>query len=414
MLTPDAIKKLNQKGRYADSDGLYLQVATGGTKTWIYRYQIQGRRREYGIGSLAKFTLSQARNERNKLRLKVKAGIDPLAEKQENIAAADRAKKEAATKTMTFEVCAEKFITIMEAQWSNRKHRNQWRNTLRDYAYPIIGNLPTCDIETSHVRECLDPIWFTKTETARRLRQRIESVIDYAIASGYRQERNPAIWKGLLDKAYPKPSKVMEVKHEKAGTDKHHSALPYSDIPAFMRELTKQQGVAAKALRFTILTASRTGEVRFATWDELDLERKEWNIPKARMKARKAHRVALSDAAVELLESLPKDTPYVFPGGKIGKPLSENGMAAVLKRMDRQDITVHGFRSTFRDYIGEETGFPHRLAEFALAHGLTDEAEKAYARGDLLKKRFKMMNAWAAYVDSADSNVTHIKREQRA
>jgi integrase len=413
MLTPDEIKN-KQTGRHADSDGLYLQVSASGAKSWLYRYQIEGRRREYGIGSLSKFTLAQARKERDQLRLKVKAGIDPLAEKQKNKAIAERDKKEAANKAMTFEVCAEKFIDIMEAQWSNSKHRDQWRNTLRDYAYPIIGNLPICDIETTHVRECLDPIWFTKTETAKRLRQRIESVIDYAIASGYRQERNPAIWKGLLDKAYPKPSKVMEVKHEKAGTEKHHPALPYGEMPAFMKELIKQQGVAAKALRFTILTASRTGEVRFATWDEFDLEKKEWNIPKLRMKARKPHRVALSDAAVELLKNLPKDTPYVFPGGKIGKPLSENGMAAVLKRMGRKDITVHGFRSTFRDYIGEETGFPHRLAEFALAHGLTDEAEKAYARGDLLKKRFKMMNAWAAYVDSAKGNVTHIKRKQRA
>lgn len=414
MLTPNEVKKLEQKGRYADSDGLYLQVSGSGSKSWMYRYQIEGRRREYGIGSLSKFTLAQARKERDWLRLKVKAGIDPLAEKQKNKAVGEQAKREAANKAMTFEVCAVKFIDIMEAQWSNSKHRDQWRNTLRDYAYPIIGNLPVCDIETSHIRECLDPIWFTKTETAKRLRQRIESVIDYAITIGYRQDRNPAIWKGLLDKTYPKPSKVMEVRHEKAGTEKHHPALPYDDMPAFMQELRKQQGVAAKALRFTILTASRTSEVIFATWDEFDLERKVWDRAKARMKARKAHRVALSDAAVELLESLPKETPYVFPGGKVGKPLSDGGMSSVLKRMGRKDITVHGFRSTFRDYIGEETGFPHRIAEFAIAHVITDEAEKAYARGDLLKKRFKMMNAWAAYVDSANTNVTHIKRKQRA
>ncbi|HHA19550.1 MAG TPA: integrase, partial [Methylophaga sp.] len=226
------------------------------------------------------------------------------------------------------------------------------------------------------------------------------AVISYAIAHKYRETSNPAIWKGLLDKFYPNPNKVKEIQYEKAGKDRHHNALSYDKAAVFMAELCSLEGIAAKALRFTILTASRTGEVRFSTWDEFNLDKGEWNIPKSRMKARKAHRVALSDAAVQLLRELPRVEEFVFPGWKVGCPMSDGAMAGVLKRMGRTGVTVHGFRSTFRDYIGEETGFPYRLAEFALAHGLTDEAEKAYARGDMLMKRFKMMNVWADYLDS--------------
>jgi len=304
-------------------------------------------------------------------------------------------------KSMTFKVCAENYIETMKFQWSNVKHIQQWTNTLTTYAFPYIGDMPVKDIETEHVRLVLDPIWNSKTETANRVRQRIESILSYAIANKYRETSNPAIWKGLLDKFYPKPEKVKQVRYEQAGKEKHHNALPYQEMPEFMVDLKKISGTAAQALRFTILTSSRTSEVLFAVWNEFNLEKKEWNIPAARMKARKAHRVALSDAAVQLLETLPRVTEYVFAGWKVDKPMSNGAMPAVLKRMDRQGVTVHGFRSSFRDYIGEETSFPYRLAEFALAHGLTDAAEKAYARGDMLKKRFKMMNAWAEYIDSS-------------
>jgi len=264
-----------------------------------------------------------------------------------------------------------------------------------------MGDIPVNDIEVEDVRKCLEPIWNVKTETANRVRQRIESVIAYSIANKYRESStNPAIWKGLLDQFFPKPEKVKQKRREEQGEEEHHNALPYDDLPEFIRELKKRDGIAAQALRFAILTASRTGEVRFATWDELNLDKKEWNIPKGRMKKRKAHRVALSDPAVALLKSLPVKGKYVFYGQKKGKAMSDGAMSAVLKRMDRKDITVHGFRSTFRDYIGEETGFPYRIAEFALSHGLSDATEKAYARGDMLTKRFTMMNAWADYVGS--------------
>jgi len=296
----------------------------------------------------------------------------------------------------------------MEVEWSNAKHRKQWRSTLEAYAFPHIGSMAVNDIQTEHIKLCLDPIWLTKTETARRVRQRIETIIDYAIANEYRKNRNPAIWKGHLDKFYPKPNKVKEAIYEQEGREKHLAALPYRDMPTFMTHLKGIEGMAVVALRFSILTAARSGEVRYATWTEFNLDRKEWNIPKSRMKARKAHRVALSDAAIELLKTLPRNDSYVFPGRKRGRPINNGGMLKTIQVLGYSDITVHGFRSTFRDYIGEETGFPHRLAEFALAHGLTDESEKAYARGDLLKKRFTMMNAWAAFVDSDRSNVTHI------
>lgn len=369
-----------------------------------------------GLGAYDKKTnsLAMARKTAIQAKSQVNSKVDPIDSQKEAKAArqlADKqAEKEKQLKEMTFKVCAERYIEAMKAEWSNPKHRQQWTNTLTTYAYPCIGNMPVNEIEIEHVRQCLDPIWYEKTETATRVRQRIESVIGYAIAHNYRQTANPAVWKGMLSNFYPNPSKVKGRKYEEAGIEKHHNALNYREMPSFMTKLRQMEGIAPLALRFTILTAARTSEVRFATWDEFDLERKEWNIPKARMKARHAHRVALPDAAVELFKSMPHMGEYVFPGGKIGKPMSNGGMAAVLKRMQRQDITVHGFRSSFRDCIGEETGFPHRLAEFALAHALTNEAEKAYARGDMLKKRFKMMNVWASYVDSKADSIAYLSK----
>jgi integrase len=418
-LTALKVESLTEPKWYSDGEGLYLYIAKGGSKSWAFRYQFNKKRRLMGLGGYHSKTntLAMARVKATAAKALVDRGIDPLVQQRENkaelVESENLAKREDNLKNMTFKVCAENYIETMKVQWSNEKHIQQWTNTLTTYAYPHIGDMPVKDIETEHVRLVLDPIWNTKTETANRVRQRIESVISYAIANKYRETLNPAIWKGLLDTFYPKPEKVKQIRYEQAGKVKHHNALPYDDMPAFMIELRKMDGTAAQALRFIILTASRTGEVLFATWDEFNLEKKEWNIPAARMKARKAHRVALSDAVIQLLESLPRVSEYVFSGLKIDKPMSNGAMSSVLKRMDRKGITVHGFRSTFRDYIGEETGFPYRLAEFALAHGLTDEAEKAYARGDMLKKRFKMMNAWADYVDSLfnTSNVVSIKKK---
>lgn len=410
LLNALSVANETKVGRHHDGGGLYLEVKNNGNKIWIYRFQLNMKRRNMGLGSYDKKgnTLSIAREEASKARILVRKGIDPIKHRDNekskevkgSLVAEQAALKEGKLNRMTFSICAENYIEAMKAQWSNKKHIQQWTNTLTTYAYPYIGDMPVRDIETEHVQLVLDPIWNTKTETANRVRQRIESVISYAIANKYRKTSNPAIWKGLLDTFYPKPEKVKQIRYEQAGEEKHHNALSYQDMPTFMADLKKMEGTAAQALRFTILTVARTNEVIMATWDEFNLEKKEWNIPRGRMKARKAHRVALSDTVINLLEELPRVNEYVFTGWKVDKPMSNGAMSAVLKRMERKDITVHGMRSTFRDYIGEETGFPYRLAEFALAHGLTDEAEKAYARGDMLKKRFKMMNAWADYVDS--------------
>jgi len=418
-ITALEIESYSEPKWYAIGDGLYFYIAKTGSKSWVFRYQFNKKRRLMGLGGYNPKTnsLANARVKATAAKTLVDKGIDPIDDKREKEEQKRIAKKlaeqEGKLKDMTFSICAANYIEAMKAQWSNQKHIQQWTNTLTTYAYPHIGDMPVKDIDVEHVRLVLDPIWNTKTETASRVRQRIESVISYAIANKYRKTSNPAIWKGLLDTFYPKPEKVKQIRYEQAGKEKHHNALPYQDMPTFMNELKKMEGTAAQALRFTILTAARTNEVIKATWDEFNLDKKEWNVPKGRMKARKAHRVALSDAVISLLESLPRVNEYVFSGWKIDKPMSNAAMSAVLKRMDRKDITVHGMRSTFRDYIGEETGFPYRLAEFALAHGLTDEAEKAYARGDMLKKRFKMMNAWADYVDSlsTESNVVPIKTQ---
>lgn len=406
-LTALKVESLSSPGRYADIGGLYLSISKGGTKSWLYRYQLQGSRRWMGLGSYHKVsnTLAMARAKVVENKALFNKGLDPLdnkkALKQARLDEIEESKRASRLRAMTFKVCAENYMAIMAAEWSNPKHRQQWINTLDTYAYPYIGDMPVNSIDTEHVRQCLDPIWNTKTETATRVRQRIESVIAYAIVNKYREQENPAVWKGALDKLYPKPSKVKENRCQSAGEEGHHNALNYADLPAFITRLTLMSGTAAIALKFLILTTSRTGEVRFARWDEFDLEKKEWNISRVRMKGRKEHRVALSNAAVEIISDLPRFDEWVFPSGKIGKPMSDGAMSAVLKRMDMKDITVHGFRSTFRDYIGEETGFPHRLAEYALAHSLSDDTERAYARGDQLKRRFELMEHWADYVDSA-------------
>lgn len=409
-LTALSVEKNTSTGRYADGDGLYLNISNTGTKSWLFRYQLRGARRWMGLGAYHKHSnnLAMARAEANAKRALLIQGIDPIEhDKQQQklrLQQVEQLQREELRRQKTFKVCATDYIDKKQHEWTNEKHTQQWTNTLEAYVYPYIGDMPVMDIEIEDIRRCLDPIWTTKTETATRVRQRIEAVISYAIASKYRDTPNPATWRGLLDKFYPNPQRVKQKKYEQEGEGEHHSALPYSDMPKFMADLINRKGIGAKALRLAILTAVRSGELRFATWDEFNLKKKEWNIPKERMKSKTAHRVALSDAAVELLKALPQVSKYVFPGFQEGKPISDGAMRRVLKRMGRDDLTVHGFRSTFRDYIGEETSFPFLVAEYALAHKLKDQAQKAYARGDMLKKRFAMMNAWAEYVDSKLNN----------
>lgn len=400
------VESLSEVGRYADGGGLYFDIPSIGSKRWLFRYQLNGKRRWMVISVYHKKTgtLAGARTLAMESRLLVKQGIDPIdarKNKMDDIAQDQIARNEARQeKAVTFEFCAKRYIDNKSSEWKNIKHRQQWENTLTAYVYPFIGSVPIAELKITHVRKCLDTIWHTKTETASRVRQRIEAVISSAIAIGEREDSNPAIWKGLLENFYPKPEKVKKKRNIESGKDGHFPALDYRDMPKFMAELVMLDGIAPLALRFLILTVPRTTELRLAEWPEIDIDKKLWTIPAARMKAGVRHRVALSDAAITLLQEVPNISDYIFSGWKKGSPLSDGGMSSVLKRMGRTGITVHGFRSTFRDFIGEETGFPHRLAEFALAHQLTDEAEKAYARGDMLNKRLAMMNAWALYCDS--------------
>jgi integrase len=295
---------------------------------------------------------------------------------------------------MTFDACAAAYIDAHKSSWRNAKHRDQWPNTLNTYASPVFGSLPVQAVDVGLVMKALEPIWKIKSETASRLRGRIEAVLDWATVRGYRKGDNPARWRGHLDKLLPARSKVQKVEH--------HSALPYGGLADFVAVLRGQDGIAARALEFLILTATRTGEVIGARWDEVDLGEKIWVVPAARMKAGREHRVPLSAVAAAILEEMKKirEGEFVFPGGKKGRPLSNMAMLAVLKRIGRSDLTAHGFRSSFRDWAAERTNFPREVAEMALAHTVGDKVEAAYRRGDLFQKRRQMMDGWARFCET--------------
>ncbi|MFA6312652.1 MAG: tyrosine-type recombinase/integrase [Sterolibacterium sp.] len=388
-LAPVSLKTLGD-GWHSDGGNLYLFVR-GDSRGWVFRFVApDGKRRNMGLGSQYSVTLAEARKQAAILREQVKhptAPNDPLAARQESRLAQKLAKR----KHMTFKACAEAYIEAHRAEWKNPKHAQQWENTLKTYAYPVFGDLPVAAVDDGLVLKVLMPIWEKKTETATRLRGRIESVLDWATFSKFRQGENPARWKGHLDNSLAKPNKVAKVKH--------HAALAYEEMGPFMADLRQREGLGARGLEFTILTAARSGEVRGATWDEIDMNNKLWVIPAARMKMDKEHRVPLSDAAVALLKALPRvdDEVLVFPSSKAGKQMSDMTLTAVLKRMGRGDLTAHGFRSTFRDWAAESTNYPPDMAEMALAHSIGDKVEAAYRRGDMLKKRFRMMNDWAKY-----------------
>jgi integrase len=380
-----AVNRASEPGYYPDGAGLYLQVSLSGTKSWIYRYSSSGRSREMGLGSIAALNLSDARARAKECRQQRTMRIDPLEEKR---ASAQRQKLEDA-KAITFADAAAKYIAAHEASWHNEKHRSQWKSTLETYASPVIGPLSVAAIDTSLVLRIVEPMWRTKPETAARVRGRIESVLNWATACGFRQGENPARWKGHLDRLLPARGKVRTVKH--------HAALPYEELPAFMTNLRAREGSGARALEFTILTGLRTGEVIGARWSEIDLQRKVWIVPAERMKARREHRVPLSDRVIEILMNLPRMDDFLFPGERSGKPLSNMAMLKTLDRLGRGDLTVHGFRSTFRDWAAERTNFPNHVVEMALAHTIGNKVEAAYRRGDLFEKRLRLMDAWAEY-----------------
>lgn len=386
-LTALGIQKAKKPGFYADGGGLYLRIGPSGGKSWIYRFMRAGKRHDMGLGPVHSVSLVEARAKATECRKQRLEGLDPLAT-QKSLRLA--AKLEAA-KAMTFRECAAAYIEAHAPSWRNPKHADQWRNTLETYAGPVIGDLPVQAVDLPLVLKVLEPIWTGKTETASRLRGRIESVLDWATVRGFRQGENPARWRGHLDSLLPRRSKVQKVVH--------HAALPYAEIGVFVHALQAQDGTAARALEFLILTGCRTGEVIGARWAEIDLASGIWTVPDVRMKAGREHRVPLSPAALRILERMRgQDQEFVFPGGRVGRPLSNMAMLKVLERMQRDDLTAHGFRSTFRDWAAEQTHFPREVAEAALAHTLSDKVEAAYRRGDLFQKRRELMDAWAAYV----------------
>lgn len=385
-LTVLQIKNATKPGRLHDGQGLYLNVTPAGSKSWVYRYMIAGKDNSMGLGPYPEVTLAEARERSADYRKQIRTRRDPLAEKKANTATlkADQAK------ATTFDWCAEEFIKLNEPNWKNQKHINQWRNTLKTYASPTIGNMNVAKIETDHVLRIIEPIWNTKSETAERVRGRIESILGWATIKTYRSGDNPARWKDHLEHALPKRNKAASVVH--------HAALPYSQINTFMPELRQQAGLAARACEFAILTAARSSEVRGAVWSEFDLETAMWVVPKERIKMKKEHKVPLSKKAVQIIKDMEKikSCDLVFPNIK-GKPLSDTSLTAVFKRMRRTDITMHGFRSTFKDWASDVTDFPGEMSEMALAHSVSSAVEAAYRRSDMLRKRFKMMEAWSAF-----------------
>jgi integrase len=388
MLTAVQVNRA-QAGYHYDGGGLVLQVTKTDARTWLFRYDFHGKRYEMGLGPLHTISLAEARELARLARQQLLDGINPLEARR----AARKEQQLQDARILTFAQCWEQYIAAHESGWKNTKHVAQWRSTLKNYCADF-NDQPVASIGQAEVLKCLEPIWKDKTETASRLRGRIESVLDWAKVRGYRSGDNPAQWKGNLDHLLPVISKAKRVQH--------HRALPWQDISQFVRQLKQEDGISARALEFAILTACRSGEVRGAQWDEVDLKANLWIIPASRMKMGREHRVPLPAQAITLLKALPRiegDT-HVFLSGKQGKPLSDMSLNAVLRRM-KVDAVPHGFRSTFRDWAGETTAFPREVCEHALAHKLADGVEAAYQRGDMLQKRTEMMKQWAAFCEGA-------------
>jgi integrase len=385
--------KLSKKpGMHPDGDGLYLCVSNAESASWIFRFKIDGRAGEMGLGSLRDVTLEGARESAAEARKLKKQGVNPIAAKAAAEAAKAAELAQEAARAVTFEECARALINSHKPSWRNAKHGQQWQNTLSTYAYPVIGALPVADVDTGLVLRILEPHWATKPETMSRVRGRIENILDWARTRGYRDGENPARWRGHLANLLPKPSRLKKVKH--------HAALPYEKVPAFMQELRTCDDLGRLALDFTILTAARTSETIRARWSDISIAKRLWTVPPDLIKGQKEHRVPLTAPVIAILrkvQKLKRDDGYVFPGAKKGKHISNGAMLMRLERMDRGEITVHGFRSAFKDWAVECTSFPPEVSEMALAHVVEDKVEAAYRRGDLLKKRRGLMDAWAKH-----------------
>ncbi len=399
-LSPLEVKRLCEPGLHfvGGVSGLALQVLPTGGKSWILRATVGGRRRDMGLGGYPSIPLAEARQRARAARDQIRGGVDPIVNLQRvksELVASQRA-------SINFKKCSESYISAHQAGWRNQKHAAQWTRTLEQYAFPTIGDLRVDHIQLAHVLNILEPIWTTKTETASRLRGRIESILDWAKGRGFRSGDNPAAWKGNLDAQLARPEKIKKVKH--------HAAVPISEMPSFYASLKDVSGTGSRALQFLILTAARSGEVRGATWQEIDVERRTWSVPADRMKAHREHRVALSSEALDLLRSIGpgRGDELIFPSPS-GKPLSDMTLSAVMRRMKRTEVP-HGFRSTFRDWVAELTTYPGEMAEIALAHVISNAVEAAYRRGDMFNKRLLMMEDWAKYLTGSEPRDPNLLR----
>jgi integrase len=398
LLNARKVETLSKPGRHADGGNLYLSISENGGRRWVFLYRFKGSRKEMGLGSAAKghVSLAAARKAASEARNLILEGNDPLVAK--------KIRKQAARTIPSFGAFADEYLASHRSKFRNEQHIYQWEMTLKTYCLPIRSMLLN-EIDTEAVLKVLQPLWSKIPETASRLRGRIENILDAAKAKGYRSGENPAQWRGHLKTLLPARQRL---------TRGHHAALPYDDLPSFMVELRNQQSTAALALELCILTATRSGEILNSKWTEFDLVKAIWTIPAIRMKAGHEHRIPLTARVLAILKSLHKlpHSDHVFPGNARGKPLSPQVMRLLLKRMNRADITVHGFRSTFRDWASEQTSFPHETCEHALAHRISDKAEAAYRRGDQFEKRRKLMEAWATFCEPRKSaKIVPMKRK---
>jgi len=385
-LTAAAVAKLRKPGRHAvgGAEGLMLRITDTGARSWVCRLMVGQKRRDLGLGAYGQVSLSQARDAARALRLNVRRGIEPVTLAKRSVAPTPS--------SPSFKKTAIEFIEARQHEWKNAKHRDQWHNTLRTYAWPVLGDMAVADIALPNVLAVLQPIWIDKTETANRVRGRIEVVLDYATVQGWRSGDNPARWKGLLDKVLPAPGKLKKTRH--------HAAMPAEDVPGFMRILRDVRGMSALALQLLILTATRSGEVRGACWNEFDWQAAVWTIPSERMKSGREHQVPLSARAISLLQSIPRlenAAGLVFPNATHSGALSDMAMTLLMRRLGLAYVP-HGFRSTFRDWAGDTTEYPRELLEAALAHALQNKVEAAYRRKTALERRRLLMQDWADFV----------------
>jgi integrase len=400
-LTAAMVRALRTPGKYGDGRGLWLQIITPERRSWVLRYTFAGKGRYMGLGSAEDVTLAEAREKVDAARRMMRDGVDPIEHRR----ASRKVAIEADERNITFAQAASHYIAANEAGWRNPRNQEQWRNSISRYVLPVLGDLPCSVVATNHVLKILEPIWRSKPETAARVRGRMETVLSYATVRGWREGPNPAVWRGHLQLMLPAKGKIANVKH--------HAALDWREMPAFMARLSEHNGMGARALAFAILTAARSGEVRGARWSEIDLDRTTWTIPGDRMKSARQHRVPLSAPALTILTELADlrdDSGLIFHGQRHGVPMSDMTLTAVLRRMGRGELTAHGFRSSFRDWAAETTAHPNHVVELALAHAIGDKVEAAYRRGDLFEKRAALMADWAAYLSREPAQVVPLVR----